>query len=162
MKQGIIEIAGDEPLEESGEVIRVSFRTVAEEFGLTEEIDSTHPSFISDRRLEELREKGLIFFGYYLTGKQVGFVAVEKADDSLYYMEKLAVLPEYRHRGCGLDLVKHAVDCARSRGGNTLSISILNENKVLKDWYRNIGFTETSVETFPHHSFTVCYMKIDL
>lgn len=27
----------------------------------------------------------------------IGFVAIEKSSDDLYFMEKLAVLPEYRH-----------------------------------------------------------------
>lgn len=162
MKQGIVEITGDEPLEESAEVIRASFRTVAEEFGLTEDSASTHPSFITDHQVEELRDNGLIFFGYYLTGKLVGFVAVEKADDTLFYMEKLAVLPEYRHRGYGLDLVKYALEYAKNRGGKTLSIGIINEHAVLKDWYKTTGFTETSVKFFPHLPFTVCYMEISL
>ena len=155
-----MEMAGSGPLEESAEVIRTSFRTVAEELGLTEESAPTHPSFISTRQLEELRDNGLVFFGYFIEGKQVGFVAVEKADDSLYYMEKLAVLPGYRHRGYGLELVKHALNYAKNRGGKTLSIGIIDEQTVLKDWYIDIGFTETSVKTFPHLPFTVCFMEI--
>ena len=85
---GIIrEIGMDESLDTSVEVIRKSFGTVAEELSLTTEIAPTHPSFITIAQLEELRWKGLVFYGYFLDDKQVGFVTMEKADDSLYYLE---------------------------------------------------------------------------
>lgn len=40
-----------------------------------------------------------------------------------------------------------------------LSIGIINENKVLKQWYSSFGFNETGFKKFPHLPFTVCFME---
>jgi diamine N-acetyltransferase len=79
----------DDDLDESVEIIRRAFGTVAADLGLTKQNCPTHPSFITYEQLAQLRLKGLRFFGLYVNKQQIGFVAVEKANDSLYYMEKL-------------------------------------------------------------------------
>ena len=159
---GVREIEKDEALDTSVEIVRRSFRTVAEELNLTPDNAPTHPSFITLEQLEELRKKGLVFYGYFLEDMQVGFVAIEKADDSLYYLEKLAVLPEYRHNGYGRELVQFVLDRAVETGAEKLSIGIIYEQTVLKDWYRDIGFRETGTRKFEHLPFTVGFMEIDL
>ena len=159
---GIKEIKEQESLNTSVEIIRKSFRNVAEELNLTPENTPTHPSFITLDQLEELRKKGLVFYGYFLDDRQVGFVAMEKADDSLYYLEKLAVLPEYRHKGYGRELVRFVLDTAAAEGAKKLSIGIIHEQTVLKDWYEDIGFRETGTRKFEHLPFTVGFMETDL
>ena len=159
---GIRTIESGESLDTSVDVIRESFRTVAEELNLTAENTPTHPSFITLEQLEELHQKGLVFYGYFLDDRQVGFVAIEKADDSLYYLEKLAVLPEYRHNGYGRELVRFVLDTASEKGVKKLSIGIIYEQAVLKDWYKEIGFRETGTRKFEHLPFTVGFMEIDL
>jgi N-acetylglutamate synthase-like GNAT family acetyltransferase len=94
--------------------------------------------------------------------RQVGFVAMEKADDAVYYLEKLAVLPEYRHNGYGRELVQFVLETAATGGAKKLSIGIIYEQAVLKDWYKDIGFRETSTKKFEHLPFTVGFMEIDL
>jgi diamine N-acetyltransferase len=153
---GVIrEIERSESLDTSVEIIKKSFRTVAEELNLTAENAPTHPSFITLDQLEELRQKGLVFYGYFLDDKQVGFVAMEKAADSLYYLEKLAVLPEYRHSGNGRELVRFVMDTAASKSAKKLSIGIIYEQTILRDWYKDIGFRETSTRKFEHLPFKV-------
>lgn len=159
---GIREIEKDESLDTSVEIIRKSFGTVAKELNLTTDNAPTHPSFITLDQLEELQQRGLIFYGYFLDKGQVGFVAIEKADDSIYYMEKLAVLPEYRHNGYGRELVLFVLDTASARGAKKLSIGIIYEQTTLKDWYKEIGFKETGTKKFEHLPFKVVFMEIDL
>jgi diamine N-acetyltransferase len=162
MLDDIREIGKDEPLDVSVEIIRKSFRTVAEELGLTTENAPTHPSFITLEQLEGLRRKGLAFYGYFLDDRQVGFVAMEKADESVYYLEKLAVLPECRHNGYGRELVRFVMDTAAAKGAKKLSIGIIYEQTVLRDWYKDIGFRETGTRKFEHLPFTAGFMEIDL
>ena len=162
MKQVIREIEDDDALSNSAKVIRDSFRTVAIEFNLTRENCPTHPSFVTVEQLNGLKEKGLRFFGFFLDDRQVGFVAVEKADDNLYYMEKLAILPEYRHNGYGARLVKFVLDYIRNSSGRKLSIGIIDGHTVLKHWYKGMGFEEISTRDFDHLPFTVCFMEMDL
>ncbi|MBN2238941.1 MAG: GNAT family N-acetyltransferase [Dehalococcoidales bacterium] len=158
----IREIAKNEPLERSVEVISASFGTVAKELNLTEENNPSHPSFMTLERLQEARDKGLTFFGGFEGGVQVGFVALEDAGEGVFYLERLAVLPEYRHKGYGLGLVNHALHYAGDCGGKKVSIGIIDEQIILKDWYRDIGFVHTGTRKFDHLPFTVGFMEIRL
>ena len=162
MEPVIREIYDGEGLGNSVRVIRDAFRPVATEFGLTPENCPTHPSFITVERLDELRKRKVILFGLFLGETQVGFVAVEKAEEAIYYMEKLAVLPDYRHRGYGSRLVEFVLDHARTGNGEELFIGVINEHTVLKEWYKSIGFLEVTSRKFDYLPFTVCYMKTGL
>lgn len=155
----IREINDEQSLEESAGVIRDSFGTVAAEFRLTRSNCPTHPSFVTVHQLEDLKLKGAIFFGLFLGGNQTGFIAVEKADSALYYIEKLAVLPEHRRRGYGRKLMEHAAGYIRENNGERISIGIINEHKSLKAWYKKLGFMEISTKKFPLLPFTVCFME---
>ena len=155
----IREITSDSRLKDSLEIIKDSFITVANELNLNKENCPAHPAFIGFRKLIELKEKGVRMFGMFYEDRQVGFVAIEKADDVLYYMEKLAVLREYRHRGFGKELVDFVLDYVKKRGGNKISIGIIDESSVLKDWYKELGFVETGTRQFEHLPFLVCFME---
>ena len=155
----IRKITGDNGLQESIKVIRDSFITVAAELGLNEENCPTHPAFISLAKLKRLREKGAETFCLFHHSRQIGFVAVEKASGTRYYMEKLAVLPEYRHRGFGKRLMDFVFDYVEQRNGSTVSIGTINEHSVLKNWYSNYGFAETGAKRFEHLPFEVCFME---
>ena len=155
----IKEILSDDELQESAKIIRNSFITVAIEMNLDVENCPTNPAFISFADLKKLKEEGVETFGLFYQDRQVGFVAVEKASDTLYYMEKLAVLPEYRHRGFGKRLMDFVFDHVKQQDGNTVSIGIINESSVLKNWYSNYGFVETGIRRFEHLPFVVCFME---
>jgi diamine N-acetyltransferase len=142
--------------------IRDSFRTVAMQFGLTQQNCPTHPSFITVDQLIDLRKRGLTFFGLFADGIQVGFVAIEKAGGGLFYLEKLAVLPPCRHSGLGRMLMKMSLDYIQKNGGQKVSIGMIDENAILKNWYREIGFKETSIKKFAHLPFVVCFMEMKI
>ncbi|MBI2851059.1 MAG: GNAT family N-acetyltransferase [Chloroflexi bacterium] len=145
----------------SARVIRNSFKTVAEEFGLTRESAPTHASFLTVRQLRQLKNRPVKFFGLFLDSRQIGFIAVEKADADLYYIEKLAVLPEHRHGGYGAKLVGFAIDYIRGNGGKKVALGMIIESAVLKNWYEMFGFQEISTHKFPGLPFTVCFMERD-
>ena len=134
-----VEAIGDDALPDCVPVIGESFATVAEEFGLTEANCPTNPAFIREERL-------------------AGCVAVEAKGD-VAYIEKLAVLPAYRHRGLGKRLVDAAMEYAGVMGCGTVSIGIIDENRVLKEWYRGMGFEVTEIKRFDHLPFRVCMME---
>ena len=155
----IREIVNDSELQESVKVIRGSFITVATELNLNEENCPANPAFINFTKLKSLREKGAKTFGLFHHDRQIGFVAIEKASDIRYYMEKLAVLPEYRHRGFGRWLMDFVFDYVKQQNGDTVSIGIIDENSVLKNWYSDYGFVETGTRRFEHLPFEVCFME---
>jgi ribosomal protein S18 acetylase RimI-like enzyme len=105
------------------------------------------------------KDKGVVMYGAYRDNACVGFVAVEKANDDVFYMERLAVLPEYRHNGYGRELIGFVTDYVGNNGGKKVSIGIINENRRLKDWYISCGFVETGTRKFEHLPFEVCFME---
>ena len=155
----IREVSDGAELRDSASVIRRSFRTVADEFGLTRENCPTHTSFLTTGSLRDQKSKGLKCFGLFGGEKQVGFVGVERDDGASYWIEKLAVLPAYRHGGYGAKLVGFALDYMRQNGGTRARLGMMNEHTVLKDWYLGLGFREAELRRFPHLPFTVCLME---
>jgi ribosomal protein S18 acetylase RimI-like enzyme len=146
-------------LETSVWVIRDSFITVAKEFNLTKENCPTHPSFVSFNNLGDLVAKGVSLFGLFYDEKQIGFVALEKGDNDVYYLEKLAVLPAFRRQGYGRQLVDFIIGKVIAKRGKKISIGIIDESEKLKAWYQDNGFREIETKTFPHLPFTVCFME---
>lgn len=156
------EIVSPEAVETSAEVVSTGFATVANDLGLTIENAPTHPAFISVQHLITLLSTNYRLFGLYENNKQVGFVALGPLVDGAFSLEKLAVLTDYRHRGYGAVLVRFALDYASKKEADQIVINLIDENTILKDWYRDLGFDETDVKKFPDLPFTVCYMKYDL
>jgi ribosomal protein S18 acetylase RimI-like enzyme len=158
-----IRIITNEPLEPSVALIRRSFATVAAEMGFTEQNAPRYTAFITKDNLEETRKWGGIFWGLFIGGRQVGFVAVVKEKDGKYSMKRLAVLPEYRHGGSGRALVDTVINYVRSLGEKKLYIGMVNEETVLKNWYLAMGFKVTSIlNDIPDLPFTVALMELDI
>ena len=145
---------------ESSEIIRQSFKTVADEFNLTKEKVPTNGAFLEDSRLLEEYSSGIKMFGIFEGESQIGFIALEQKDHEMFYLEKLSILPEYRHKGYGKALVDFAVEYVKSLGGKIISIGIIYENIRLMEWYKKLGFIETGTKVFSHLPFTVCFLDL--
>ena len=122
--------------EDCVKVIRDSFITVAKEFNFTKQNAPTNPAFIDSEALVKMKEKGVKMYGCYSEGKLIAFVAIEKASDDIFYLEKLCVIPPHRHHGYGERLVKFVFETVKSNGGKKVSIGIINDNTILKNWYQ--------------------------
>jgi diamine N-acetyltransferase len=151
-----------EVLNEALNVIRQSFKTVADQLGFTENNAPTNPAFLTFDRLHQSLLSGTRVFALYHKNKIAGTIALERSRDSndIYYIERLAVLPDLRHGGFGKTMMDYAFNEVKKLGGKKISIGIINENAVLKQWYRSYGFTEVSVKTFEHLPFSVCFMEM--
>jgi len=156
----IRELTSEKSISDSVYIIRKSFSTVADQFNLSRDNCPSHPSFIEYDNLLELKKKGVSFFGLFTGDHQAGFVAVEKSDNGLFFIEKLSVLPGYRHNGYGKSLVQFAIDYVKNHNGEKISIGVIDEHKKLKEWYKTSGFVETGTKSFKHLPFTVCFMEI--
>lgn len=97
--------------------------------------------------------------GLFINDAQIGFIAIEKANDYLFYIEKLAILPDYRHKSYGKTLLLFSIDYINKLHGKIISIGIINEHAVLKNWYSTFGFIEKEIITFNHLPFVVCIME---
>lgn len=150
----------DGDLEECAEVLRQGFSTVAKDFGLTMDNCPTNGAFIKTERLIADKDKGNYMFGLYSNHKLAGFMQLEQKSDGLFFLEKLAILPDYRHNGYGKILLDFAKVKVREMKGTTISISIIEENTVLKNWYSSYGFIHTGTRKFEHLPFTVGFMEL--
>jgi ribosomal protein S18 acetylase RimI-like enzyme len=103
----------------------------------------------------------LELFGCFIDGVLSGSVGYKACVDAgLYYIERLAVLPELRHQGLGRKLVDFAVEQIRRQGGRTAQIEIVDKNTRLKAWYQALGFKEVEVSEYPNLPFLVCTMEL--
>jgi len=154
----IREIQNESELEICISIIREAFSTVAQEFNLTLENAPTHPFFSTREQLIELHKKAA-FFGLYADKTQVGFVAVEKAKEGIFFLGRLAVIPRFRHHGYGAMLVRFVLDYAINQGGARVALGMIDEDKILKEWYKSLGFVQTGTKKFEHLPFQVCFME---
>ena len=152
----------DASLEKSAAIIRTAFGVVTEELGITEENCPRFPAYTTAARLEQMRENGGEFFGAFIDGRQVGVVAVEREEDGRYFAKRLAVLPEYWHRGLGEELMDTAIDRIKGYGVETAYIAIVNEHTVLRDWYIAMGFREIEVVKLDFLPFNVGFLAKDI
>lgn len=156
----IKELKSEQDFIECTEIIQKSFKTVADEFNLDKGNAPTHPSNLTLTALKESVGKGITFYGLYRHGTIVGCIGIEKStEEHKYYIEKLAVLPDKRHRGYGKMLMDFAYDTIHEKNGNIISIGIINENAILKNWYKKEGFNEKGLKRFDHLPFEVCFME---
>ena len=146
------------------ELIKKSFKTVADEFGFTEENAPRFTAFatteerLSEQMLYELRP----MFVYEEEGLLCGYYSLALQDNGECELNNLAVLPEYRHKGIGRKLLEHSFSLARSNGCKVMNIGIVEENKKLRKWYEDNGAVHLGTHKFEFFPFTCGYLKKEL
>ena len=159
MKNGIY-IIGEEQLESCAGVIRKSFAIVAHEFGVTEENCPGHTSFIDVERLRLQFRRGYLMYGYFSEGEIVGYISLNKNSDTSFEIKNLCILPEYRHKGYGKELLNICKSKVKELGGRKITIGIIEENIKLREWYTAYGFIHTGTKKFEQLPFTVGFMEL--
>ena len=159
----IREVRGED-IPECVRVIRRSHQTVADEFGFTEENAPRYVAFATDEnRLNwQMEYQHRLMFLDEENGGIRGFYSLLTEPDGGCELGSLSVLPEYRHRGIGTELLRHAARTAREQGCGVMRLSIVEENTVLRKWYERNGAVHTGTEKFDFFPFTCGYMEIQL
>lgn len=143
------------------DVIRRSFQTVADEFGLNEENAPRFTAFattierLSWQRDHECRPMAAYFEGDII----VGYYSLSLSETPVCELNNLCVLPAYRHRKIGEQLLNHAFAEAQSHHCIKMKIGIVEENERLKKWYQTFGFVPTGTKKFDFFPFTCGYME---
>ena len=147
----------------AAEVIRASFATVAKDLGLTEQNCPKYVGFVTTtERLQTHHSWGWLMYGLYEKERLVGYVSISKEADGVYEIHNLAVLPEHRHKSYGKQLLDFCMEKVSELGGIKVTISITEENTVLKNWYTAYGFVHTGTKKFEHLPFTSGYMELEV
>lgn len=148
-----------ENLPDYADVIRKSFATVAKEYGWTRENCPGHTSFITDERLASKIKDGYYPFGLCIGDKVIGFTSLTDMGSGVFEMNDVSVLPEYRHYGYGKKLLDFCKAKVREFSGNKITIGIVEENTVLKEWYNSNRFVHTGTKMYDGLPFTVGHME---
>ena len=145
-------------------IIRESFSTVAREFGITKENAPRFTAFsVTEARIAAQLSWGRPCFAYSSEdGTLCGYYSLAPGDDGSCELNNLCVLPGYRHRGIGEQLLRHALSCARERGFHTVKLSYVAENVRLGAWYESFGFVAVETVKFDFFPFTCTYMTLEL
>ena len=83
-------------------------------------------------------------------GAIIACVALERLDDSEWYLSMLAVDPARQTSGAGKAIMAGAERFARERGAERMRISVINLRDSLIAWYERQGYVRTgAVEAVP-------------
>jgi N-acetylglutamate synthase-like GNAT family acetyltransferase len=143
-------------------LLRISFRDVAERFGITKENNPRSLAFCTNERIESDLEKDLTYYILEKDGRPCGCVALEKAKPGVYYLMRLAVLPEHRGKGYGKMLVNYIFEKSRATGARRIEIAMISKDTKLKKWYKKLGFIQKSTKKYDHLPFVVAFMYREL
>lgn len=158
------QITGYEQLSVCLEIIQKSFWTVAVDFGITRENCPSHTAFITLGKLKSQFDENRLMFIMRYDEKPVGYFSLCKSGESntVFELNNLSVLPEYRHMGFGGMMIDKAKKTVKNLGGEKINIGIIEENERLKNWYKKKGFVHMGTKKFPHLPFTTGFMTNDI
>lgn len=142
-------------------VVNSAFLTVAHELGFTKQMVPAFPAFIPLEAIQEQMTAGAEFFGYCENEELLGTIAIKDlSQDSIFKIERLAVLPDHRHKKIGGLLMTYAEQAVIDRGGKFVEVEIVNENERLKAWYiHHHGFREIRIDTYDWLPFAVGVLR---
>ena len=146
------------------QVIKKSFMTVADEYGFTEENAPRFTAFATttDRLFWHMDNEKRPMYGFEEDGVLGGYYSLFLQKNGECELNNLAVLPEYRHKGIGKQLLEHAFIIAKEAGCKIMNIGIVEENTVLRSWYELNGAIHIGTKKYDFFPFTCGYMKKEL
>ncbi len=137
----MIRAVKQEDIKECVRVIVRSFMTVADEFGFT-------AFAAAESRLDwHMKGEHRPMYVYMEDDVIVGYYSLLQQENEECELNNVCVLPEYRHKGIGEQLMRHAFKIAEELGCKKVCIGIVEENTVLKEWYASQGFVHTGTLT---------------
>ncbi|MEG0309123.1 MAG: GNAT family N-acetyltransferase [Clostridium sp.] len=146
-------------LESCLEIFHRGYETVAIEFGLTEENcpDRGRANLPFGKLVAEFEDSTLMY-GYFLEDKIVGFIGI-KFNEGTCKLNDIIVLPEYREKGYGKELLNFCIRKAIELGTDKIILGMIDDNEKLKNWYLKNDFINIGVKKFKKAPFTVGYME---
>jgi len=81
-------------------------------------------------------------------GPLLGTVWLEPQSDGIWYLGLFTIHPDLQNRQLGRTLLAAAEDFARTQGGKTIRMTVLNVRTALIAWYERRGYAKTG-DTVP-------------
>lgn len=154
--------AKKEDAEQIAATVSGANKDIAKLFGINKENNPKHPSFCAKTWVLSDLDRGVEYFFHKNKNIITGCVAFEQPDPDTAYLNRLSVLPQFRHKGIGAALVNHIIEYSKSKNIHIVSIGIIAGHEVLKAWYLELAFIEKETHRFKHLPFDVTYMHYEL
>ena len=151
-----------EELEEAARVIRESFATVADEFGLTCDNCPTNGAFTEAKHLRSDLENGNQLFGVFFGRKMIVFFELVYKENQQATLDKVGIIPVERENKYGEFILNNARRIAQNDQMKQINIGIIKENNRLIEWYQRNGYQIVCSENFSHLLFEVLYLQLDI
>ncbi len=157
----MIKAIGKKEIAECVKLIKESFLTVADEFGLTEENAPRFTAFATttERLNWHFDKEQRPMYAFFDNGSIVGYYSLLLVGSNECELNNLCVFPTYRHKGIGEKLLIHAFTIAQEASCRKIKISIVEENIILRKWYESFGFVHIGTRKFDFFPFTCGYME---
>ena len=141
------------------DILNKAFLTVAQKYNFTKENAPTFPAFINSDKIENSLNNGLKMYGYNKNDIIIGCAGFSYYKEDIYFIERLATLPEYRHLGVGKKLMEYVENKIRDIGGKVVEIHIVDKNILLKEWYKKMHYLEIRIDEIKALPFNSCVMN---
>jgi len=143
-------------------ILNRAFATVAQQFNFTQENAPRFPAFIGPEAITAQLVRGLKMYCYRINNETAGCIGYTPLKDRIYLIERLAVLPEYRHSGIGKKLMQFAERQIVKEGGNIAEAHIVDINTELVEWYKKLKYNITRIEVLKSAPFDSYVMNKEL
>jgi ribosomal protein S18 acetylase RimI-like enzyme len=128
------------------EILNRAFLTVALSFGFTKDSVPRFPAFIDSDVIEKQLNNGLKMYGYKINNQIVGCIGYSFYKDQVYFIERLATLPEFRHLGIGKKLMEYIENKIKENGGNTAEINVVDKNVILEKKKKKMNYKQIRID----------------
>ena len=142
-------------------IIRKSFKNQAEELGLTVEKHSGYAAFETSQKVKRRIGRGEHVFLAYVGEEPVGTItfSVDSKQPVNGYIERLAVLPEFRGNGYGRELMGYAEEQLRKASVVCVELAIVKQFKSLQEFYEQLGYNPTETVKYEFLPFEVLLIQ---
>jgi ribosomal protein S18 acetylase RimI-like enzyme len=144
------------------EIINNAFITVAKQYNFSKENAPRFPAFIDSNIIDENIKNGLKMYGYRKNDQIIGCAGYKYYKDQIYFIERLATLPENRHLGIGRKLMEYLENIIKNNGGKTVEIHVVDKNIVLIEWYKKLNYKYVRVDEIKSLPFNSYVMNKEL
>ncbi|MDQ1281025.1 MAG: hypothetical protein QG670_2289 [Thermoproteota archaeon] len=141
--------------------IRESFKNQALELELTVEKHSGYAAFETSQKVNKRIKRGEHVVLAYVGEKPVGTItfSVDSEQPVNGWIERLAVLPEFRRNGYGRELMGYAEEQLMKEGVARVELAIVKQFKHLQDFYEQLGYMPTETMKYEFLPFEILYME---
>jgi ribosomal protein S18 acetylase RimI-like enzyme len=92
----------------------------------------------------------------------VGYLGIKMYETEICGLNDIILLPEYRQKGYGKELLDFCKLKARELGASKIRLGMIDDNKRLRKWYEDNGFVNVGYKNYEGAPFTVGHMEYAL